>query len=180
MKGLTKEEIKDRLIRRAAEDWGVDDMEIEYSFDPIVGILFDACAHEFERISDTIKTSRTKVTERLVDLLTPEISVTAKPAHAIMHALPIDDKMVINERSQFFHRKRMPLFRDSGKEDFKDFFFCPSGEFTLNNCELNYIAYPDKIVSYHNHRTTPWLKSSDFEGSTENSSIYMGIKPALA
>ncbi|WP_289040004.1 hypothetical protein [uncultured Zobellia sp.] len=178
MKSLTKEEIKDRLIRRAADHWGVDDMEIEYSFDPIVGILFDACAHEFERISDTIKTSRTKVTERLVDLLTPEISVTAKPAHAIMHALPIDDKMVINERSQFFHRKRMPLFRDSGKEDFKDFFFCPSGEFTVNNCELNYIAYPNKVVSHQNHRTTPWLKSSDFEGSTENSSIYIGIKPA--
>ena len=124
MKSLTKEEIKDRLIRRAADHWGVDDMEIEYSFDPIVGILFDACAHEFERISETIKTSRTKVTERLVDLLTPEISVTAKPAHAVMHALPIDNKVVINERSQFFHRKRMPLFRDSGKEDFKDFFFC--------------------------------------------------------
>lgn len=113
MKSLTKEEIKDRMIRRAAEDWGVDDMEIEYSFDPIVGILFDACAHEFERISDTIKTSRTKVTERLVDLLTPpEISVTAKPAHAIVHAQPVDGKMTINERSQFFIENECPC---SGK-----------------------------------------------------------------
>lgn len=178
MKSLTKEEIKDRLIRRAADHWGVDDMEIEYSFDPIVGILFDACAHEFERISETIKTSRTKVTERLVDLLTPEISVTAKPAHSIMHALPIDNTVVINERTQFFHRKRMPLFRDSGKEDFKDFFFCPSGEFTLNNCELKYVAYPDKIVSHHNHRTTPWISGDDFIGSPEASCIYLAIKPA--
>ena len=178
MKGLTKDEIKDRLIRRAADQWGVDDMEIEYSFDPIVGILFDACAHEFERISETIKTSRTKVTERLVDLLTPEISVAAKPAHAIMHALPVDDKVVINERSQFFHRKRMPLFRDSGKEDFKDFFFCPSGEFTLNNCELKFIAYPNKIVTHLNHRTTPYLESAAFEGTPESSCIYMAIKPA--
>ena len=178
MKSLTKEEIKDRLIRRAADQWGVDEMEIEYSFDPIVGILFDACAHEFERISETIKTSRTKVTERLVDLLTPEISVAAKPAHAIMHALPLDHKVLINERTQFFHRKRMPLFRDSGKEDYKDFFFCPSGEFTLNDCELKYIAYPDKLVAHDNHRATPILKAADFEGSPEPSCMYMGIQPA--
>ena len=177
MKSLTKEEIKDRLIRRAAETWGVDEMEIEYSFDPIVGILFDACAHEFERISETLKTSRTKITERLVDLLTPEISVTAKPAHAIMHALPIDPQIEINENSQFFNRKRMPLFSNNDREDFKDFFFCPSGEFTLNNCELKYIAYPDKIVSYHNHRSVPWLSKTDFSGSPEASCIYLGIKP---
>lgn len=93
MKSLSKEEIKERLIRRAADTWGMDEMEIEYSLDPIVSILFDACAHEFERISDTIKSSRTRITERLVDLLTPQVSVTARPAHAVMHALPIDSTL---------------------------------------------------------------------------------------
>ncbi len=177
MKSLTKEEIKDRLIRRAADTWGVDEMEIEYSFDPIVGILFDACAHEFERISDSIKTSRTKITERLVDLLTPEISVTAKPAHAVMHALPIDPTIGINEHSQFYHRKRMPLFQDRGKEDFKDFFFCPAGDFTLNNCQLKYIAYPDKIVSHQNNRNSTYLTKGEFTGSPEASCVYLGIEP---
>ncbi|WP_430907950.1 hypothetical protein [Maribacter sp. 2-571] len=177
MKSLSKEEIKDRLVRRAADTWGVDEMEIEYSFDPIVGMLFDACAHEFERISDNLKTSRTKITERLVDLLTPEVSVTAKPAHAIMHALPLDTKVDINEHSQFYHRKRMPLFRDNGKDDFKDFFFCPAGDFTLNNCTLKYIAYPDKIVSYQNNRNSTYLTKSDFTGSPEASCVYLGIAP---
>ena len=177
MKSLTKEEIKDRLIRRAADAWGVDEMEIEYSFDPIVGILFDACAHEFERISETLKTSRTKITERLVDLLTPEISVTAKPAHAIMHALPIDPQLEINGSSQFFNRKRMPLFNTEGKAGFTDFFFCPSGDFTLTNCELKYIAYPDKIVSYQNQRSVPWLSKNEFSGAPESSCMYLGIQP---
>ncbi|CAZ94480.1 type VI secretion system baseplate subunit TssF [Zobellia galactanivorans] len=178
MKSLSKEEIKDRLIRRAADTWGVDEMEIEYSFDPIVGILFDACSHEFERISETIKTSRTKITERLVDLLTPEISVTAKPAHAVMHALPLDSQIEINGKTQFFNRKRMPLFNNfNGREGFTDFFFCPSGDFTLNNCELKYIAYPDKIVSYGNQRSAPWLTKGDFSGAPESSAIYLGIQP---
>ena len=176
MKQLTKEEIKDRLIRRAAETWGVDDMEIEYSFDPIVSILFDACSHEFERISSTIATSRTRITERLVDLLTPEVSVTAKPAHAIMHALPIDAQIDINERSQFYHRKRMPIFRDSGKNDFEDYFFSPAGNFKLNNCGLKYIALPNKVVSYENNREISLLSKSDLKQTTEPSSIYLGIQ----
>ncbi len=177
MKTLSKEEIKERLIRRAANTWGVDDMEVEYSFDPMVSILFDACAHEFERISDTVKTSRTKITERLVDLLTPEVSVSAKPAHAVMHALPADNHLDINERTQFYHRKRMPLFRESGKNDFEDFFFCPAGNFKLNNCRLKYIAYPGKIMKYENHRAVPFLTDADFEGSPETSSMYMAIEP---
>jgi len=176
MKSLTKDEIKDRLIRRAADTWGVDDMEIEYSFDPIVSILFDACAYEFERISDTIKSSRTRVTERLVDLLTPEVSVSAKPAHAIMHALPTDGQLDINENTQFFHRKRMPLFRDRGNNDFEDLFFTPAGRFKLNNCELQFIAYPDKIVSHKSHRATPLYTRDDFEGSPDTNAIYLGLK----
>lgn len=177
MKSFTKEEIKDRLIRRAAETWGVDEMEIEYSFDPIVGMLFDACANEFERISDVLKTSRTKVTERLVDLMTPEISVTAKPAHAVMHAIPVDASVAINERTQFYHRKRMPLFQGRGKEGFQDFYFCPVGNFTLNDCELGYIAYPDKVMAHKNNRNLPYLSKGDFTGAPESSCIYMGIAP---
>ncbi|QLG46844.1 type VI secretion system baseplate subunit TssF [Costertonia aggregata] len=178
MKTLTKEEIKDRLIRRAAETWGVDDIEIEFSFDPMVSILFDACAHEFERISDTVKASRTRITERLVDLLTPEISVTAKPAHAVMHALPVDAHIDINERSQFYHRKRMPIFRNNGKNDFEDYFFSPAGDFTLNNCELKYVVHPNKVVKYENHREVPFLSESELKQNTETSCIYLGIRPA--
>ncbi len=177
MNNLTKDEIKERMIRRAAETWGVDEMEIEFSFDPIVGILFDACAHEFERINDTMKTSRTQVTERLVDLLTPEISVMAKPAHAVMHALPLESHITVNVNSPFYHRKRKPIFTDSGKDAFEDFSFCPAGQFAINNCELKYIAYPDKISKYGNYGNLPFLAKSDFNGKPESNCMYLAIQP---
>jgi hypothetical protein len=177
MKSLSKEEIKERLIRRAADTWGMDEMEIEYSLDPIISILFDACAHEFERISDTIKSSRTRITERLVDLLTPQVSVTARPAHAVMHALPIDSNLTINERSEFYHRKRMPVFRENGKNDFEDFFFAPAGNFKISNCALEYIVYPEKIASHKNHRNIPFILKDKFVGTPDSSSIYLAIKP---
>ncbi len=177
MKTLSKDQIKDRLIRRAAETWGVDEMEIEYSFDPIINIIFDACAHEFERVSDHIKTSRTRVTERLVDLLTPEVSVTAKPAHAIMHALPVDTAVEINDNTHFYHRKRMPLFEDGQRNSFKDFFFTPAGKFKISNCDLKYIASPEKIQEYSDHRSKNFLDQTSFVGTPERSVMYLAIKP---
>ena len=177
MKALTREEIKDRLIRRAAETWGVDDIEIEYSFDPMVSIIFDACSHEFERVADTVKASRTRITERLVDLLTPEISVTAKPSHAIMHALPIESHIDINERSQFYHRKRMPIFRNNGKNDFEDYFFSPVCNFKLNNCALKHIVHPNKIVHYQNHREVPFLELNQGKKTRQPCKMYLGIAP---
>lgn len=177
MKTLSKDQIKDRLIRRAAETWGVDEMEIEYSFDPIINIIFDACSHEFERMSDHIKTSRTRITERLVDLLTPEVSVAAKPAHAIMHALPTDHAVQINANTHFYHRKRLPLFNDGQRNSFKDFFFAPAGQFNLSNCALKYIALPNKIQEYSEHRAKDFLTTNDFIGNPEKSVVYLGIKP---
>jgi len=177
MKSLTKDEIKDRLIRRAAETWGVDDIEVEYSFDPIVSILFDACSHEFERISDEIKSSRTKITERLVDLLTPEVAVSAKPSHAIMHALPLDTTIAINERTQFYYRKKLPIYSEDHQKKYEDFFFGPAGNFNLNNSTLKYIAYPTKIATYENHRTKPFITEKKFNSTPNSPFIYIAIKP---
>ena len=180
MSGLqSKDEIKDRLIRRAAETWGVDEMEIESSFDPIVDMLLDACAHEFEGISNSIKTSRTTVTERLVDILTPETSVSAKPAHAVMHAIPLDSNIKVNGHIEFIHRKRKPIFKESAKASFEDFSFCPAGEFHISNCNLEYIVYPNKIIKYHNQQNLVQFGTNDFTAESEVNCIYLGIKPGI-
>ena len=173
----SKDKIKDRLIRRAAEMWGVDEMEIEYSFDPIISLIFDACAYEFETIGNAIKTSRRRITERLVDLMTPEVSVLAKPAHAVMHAIPLDSSLEINENTYFYHRQRLPLFQRNRQGDFKDFHFAPAGKFRLNDCELAYTIFPNRIVSYQNGRSEELVGKEGFVNNAGVSSMYLGIKP---
>ena len=46
MNPLSKDQIKDRLLKRAAKQWGYSDVELENVFDPIVNLLFDVCAKE--------------------------------------------------------------------------------------------------------------------------------------
>ena len=65
MNQLSKDQIKDRLLKRAAKQWGYTDVELENVFDPIVNLLFDVCAKELENISHEIFSSRRRITERL-------------------------------------------------------------------------------------------------------------------
>lgn len=177
MNRLSKEQIKERLIKRAADSWGVDEMEIEHSFDPIISILFDACANEFEKINDNIQTSRSRITERLVDILTPETIVTAKPAHAIMHALPVDDSLEINHNTKFYHRKRYPLYAENRNKQFKDLFFSPAGNFNLSSCQLVNLVFPDKIFDYKDNKNSAWEpKKEPLFIKNNHSTIYLGIK----
>ena len=52
MNQLSKDQIKDRMLKRAAKKWGYNDVELENVFDPIVNLLFDVCAKELEKISN--------------------------------------------------------------------------------------------------------------------------------
>ena len=59
MKENTKEQIKNRMIKKAASLWGVSPNEIEMSFDPIVSMLISACAFEIEKIAAEVDDSQT-------------------------------------------------------------------------------------------------------------------------
>jgi len=50
----TKTEIKNRMIKKAAELWGVSPYDIESSFDPVVSLLMGACASELAKISNEL------------------------------------------------------------------------------------------------------------------------------
>ena len=68
----TSEVIKNRMIKRAAALWGVPANEIEISFDPVVTLLLGACASEIEKIHEKINESQARVTEKIIQLMTPE------------------------------------------------------------------------------------------------------------
>ncbi len=61
MNPLSKDQIKDRLLKRAAKQWGYSDVELENVFDPIVNLLFDVCAKELEKISHEVFSSRRRI-----------------------------------------------------------------------------------------------------------------------
>ena len=47
---FSRDQVRNRMLRRAAEVWGYSESEID-DFDPIVALLVEACSVEFEKIA---------------------------------------------------------------------------------------------------------------------------------
>jgi hypothetical protein len=122
--------IKDRMIKTAARLWGLPETETESNFDPLVAMLLGACAEELEKISVDIESTRARVLERLVQLLSPEALTGPLPAHAVACALPSETTALIRPDNQFFAAKRLAE-ATGGAALWKEFFFAPAAQFSI-------------------------------------------------
>lgn len=177
MKANTKEEIKDRMIKNAASMWGVAANEIEMSFDPIVSLLIAACASEIEKISGEVDESQTRITEKVIQLMTPETSSGPTPAHAIAHAEPIDEIVQIQPEFLFNYKKEEVYKKTALK--FKDISFSPVQSFNLVGANVQYLATGSTIIEFEPNKIRQVLveniKNSDLLPST----IYLGLSSDL-
>lgn len=145
----TYQEIKDRLIKTASSFWGYKDTQAEGQFDPLVGMLIGACATELKKIAHDIDESRTRVLERLVQLLCPDVLAHALPAHAIAYAYPADKQAQLSTETQFYtHSRTSGADNDSGN---RNVFFAPTGNFLLHKSSIKVIA-TTTIVSVINNK----------------------------
>ena len=82
-----RERIKQRLLKQAATLWGFDEAAMD-GFDPVVDLLFGACAVEFERTAQAFQQSHPRTIKQLSQLLLPEVVTSPTPAHTLLHARP--------------------------------------------------------------------------------------------
>ena len=66
----SKKQVRNRMLKKAAQLWGIPASEIDVSFDPIISILITACAAEIEKISADVNESQTRITEKIIQLMT--------------------------------------------------------------------------------------------------------------
>src|SRR6185436_19787173 len=143
-----REQIKNRMVKTAARLWGYSEDETESAFDPLVNVLFSACALELEKISNEIHSSRARLLERMVQLLSPEVLCGPLPAHAILHARTADDKAWLREDDQFYYTQRRGASFETTDSGYKDFYFAPTGSFQLNTAAVSYLATGHQLFRY--------------------------------
>lgn len=143
-----QQHIKDRMIRTAARIWGLPESETENNFDPLVAMLLGACADELEKISGEIESSRARVLERIVQLLSPEALTGPLAAHAVAHAQPTDAVAVIGPETQFFVSRRQAPQQEGGHAQWKDVYFTPAGRFKLNQAQIAWSATGNKLYRH--------------------------------
>lgn len=165
----TKNEIKARIMREAAREWGfkgINDIDLN-SFDPVVDLMLGACSFELEKLSHELANSRTRIFERMLEVLTPEILSSAQPAYSIMHARPTEAKHLTTKYEQFYCKS---------VEYKKDLFFAPLDEFKLFDAKVRHVAFDDKIYSVNERLEKEISANTHYGQKLPGSTYYIGLE----
>ena len=173
----TKEQIKNRMLKKAAKLWGVPSNEIEMSFDPLVALLISACASEIEKISGEINESQTRITEKIIQLMTPETIYGPKPAHGVMSSFPIDDRAVVLPETLFYYKKKITQKKTT--QNFKNLYFTPVASSTLIKADISYVAVDKTIREIVGKNDFENLLQGSANAALPNSTLYLGITSEL-
>ncbi len=97
----SKESIKNRMFKRAASLWEVRNID---NLDPLIKLMIEALASEIFRLSGEMNSMEQRILEKVSRALTPGQLLSARPAHAIMHARAIDDYCDLPNSTEFHYK----------------------------------------------------------------------------
>jgi hypothetical protein len=168
----SKEQVKRRLRSHAVSFWGLQETDAD-NLDPVIDLLLSACAVEFERTAHQVYASQARILERLAELMVPEVTTNARPAHAIMHACSDVPVTTLIKENLFIVDKEVP---DGNKAVVEPITFSPVINTQLFDATLICQATSNKITFYD----SPLNKGDTYFASDEEilpgTSIWLGLK----
>ena len=169
----SKERIKDRMLKTAARLWGYADVEVESSFDPIVKLMLDACSYELEKISGDMEASHSRMIEKMVEVILPDVLVGIRPASTIINALPVDAEYTLHPKKHFTTIKKVVNTVANTTQNFT-IHFSPIGNFQLKNGTVKYIASGNKLSQV----IAQWQKETilQTEEFSKDTSYWVGLE----
>lgn len=163
------------MLKTAARAWGYPEAEAETAFDPLVNMLLGACSAELEKISAEIHASRGRVTERLVQLLSPDVLTGPLPAHAIACGKPAEHATELSPSDQLYLTRRVAAATDTKEAQEKDIFFSPTGTFRLNRAAVRYMAAGNHLYGISKSAGKEIIAYGDTGKALPPSTLYLGI-----
>jgi len=169
-----KNDIKNRMIQKAAELWKVSPSDIDSTFDPLVRMLIGATASELAKIDSDIHNSHGYIIEKLVQLMTPEASYGAQPAHGVVSALPVEQQIQLSPKVGFFYKKKFksPDLYTS----YKEVYFSAVRPTKLINAHLHTAASQNTLKSYELASKAVQTYPESSLSNLPNTTLYLGIQ----
>lgn len=171
---MRQERIKDRVLKRAARSWGFSDVEMETSFDPVVSMMLNALSYELEKVAHELEDSKTRVVERVLEIMFPEVTSGAKPARAIMHASPLENNLNVSLQNQMAVNKRIHNIYNPLAPAIKSIVLSPTLEVKLSSCEVKYVAYERNLYKISNLFYKDAVQ--DYKHTLPSGEVFLGIE----
>lgn len=160
------------MLKHAARLWGYAETQAESNFDPLVGLLLEACATELQKVSSDIHASRARIMERLVSLLSPETLTGALPAHAVASAMPLENAAILDPDMQFYTRIKLGINSENQEPLGKDVYFSPTDQFRLNKATVQLMVIGNQLYKISGNQKEVMANASQVQA---NDTIWLGI-----
>lgn len=141
---FTKEAIKARMLQNATNLWGIKN---PLSLDPFVRLLIEAFSIEIYNAANETQNIESRLLEKIAKLLTPELLVMPRAAHAIMQARPVEHEHHLNSLTHFYTQKRIASRSDGMLDSNVDVLFTPVDHVHLINGKIAMIATGRQLFS---------------------------------
>jgi len=179
LKNNTKESVQSRLKQSASKIWGYQESDTE-GFDPVIDLLFGACASEFERLSTEVYSSQKRILEKVSQILLPEVFLCPVPSYAVMHGKPVNAARFSEQMDQFIFEKETQI-NSSDKPEMKKIFFSPIPGFRLIKAEVQVLATSHELIKVSDvFKRESQFKSESYKFPHKNQ-IWFGLQtdPAI-
>lgn len=158
-----KEVIKSRMYKNATAIWGVRDIE---DFDPILKLLIESLASEINKLSNEMDNLEARFLERIAGALTPDIFLSVRPAHMILHAKPLGIQETILKNSVFLQRIK----------ETKSIYFSPAADFNLIKGDVHSIICAGKLYQIDNRKSKDIMARSIKRSEIFTDRIWIGLR----
>lgn len=165
----TKEEIKDRMYKNAANFWGIRNVD---NLDPLVKLLIEAFASEIYKISNEQSGIEARILERVANMLTPDILMAVRPAHMILQVYPLEAKTTVNKMTGVFYDN--PAFNMTHKV--RNVSFYPVDTFPVVKGQVKSIICGRNVYNYDNIQNKEIQARSVNRSSIFTRNVWIGLE----
>lgn len=169
MSEYSREKIKLRMLKRIAMLWDISDIE---HVDPVVRLLIEAMAEEIFILAGEIGNLDDRLLSKLSASMTPVPYLTARPAHAILSAMPTDATVTI-DRDTLFEYKESRLLR---RYNLSSICFTPIVPFELVKAKIRFVSVEDILYKYSEGCRKSIVGYAQEHDEGLNSNVWLGIE----
>jgi hypothetical protein len=142
----SKEVIKTRMLKHALNYWDIKNSD---DLDPAIKLILEALSTELYNLGNEIKDTQVRILEKLANLMAPDFLTCPAPAHAIMHALPVEPVETLYSTTAFSTQKKISSKQNEVLDTDLDVFFTPVDSVPLFDAQVTHIATAENLYAYN-------------------------------
>jgi hypothetical protein len=171
----SKEVIKNRMLKHALTYWGIKNTE---DLDPAVKLIMEALSSELYNLGNEIKDTQVRILEKIANLLSPDFLTSPNPAHAILHAAPVEPTETLYPTTSFFAQRKISSKQNEELDTTIDLFFTPVDAVQLVDAQISYLVTGGNLYSYDLSFNKQFTARSKVK-TAENNTLWLGLKTNL-